>query len=164
MEVAETFAHRSEQFIPFGLSRAANHELYCGSTRTKGHILEIIYSHHCDERLFMEQSTLSELSTFIPSNSVPKNSKNIFNNATKDEKHHLLVNWNVMSEELRVGGERATLTDARWSPEIQTLPTKYYLAYLTNFGMYFEKDENMYVQSMSIMCFYIFLMDFYRWM
>lgn len=134
MEVAETFSHKSEQFIPFGLVRAADQDLYCAATRTKAHILELIYGHDCDDRVFMEQSTLNDLSTFVPSKGVPKNAASIFEKATTDEQHRLLVDWNIMTEELKVGIDRIALASVRWSPKINTAPSQRYLAHLTNFG------------------------------
>lgn len=140
MEIAEKYAFRTEQFIGFGLERAAKSELYCVASRTKAFVLQLIYSHHCDERIFMEQSTLSDLSKFMPSHGVPKNAANIFNKATKQQQDRLLVDYHLMTEELKVGSERVALIQTRWSPplaqpnQVDNLPGHYYLAYLTNFG------------------------------
>lgn len=140
MEIAEKFAFRTEQFITFGLERAAKSELYCVASRTKAFILQLIYNHHCDERIFMEQSTLGDISKFMPSHGVPKNAGNIFNKATKQQQDRLLVDYHLMTEELKVGSERVALIQTRWSPPLahpnqaDNLPGHYYLAYLTNFG------------------------------
>lgn len=134
MEVAEKFAYRTEQFITFGLHRAAESELYCVGSRTKLYISELIYRHQCDERIFMEQSVLSDFSKFMPSRGVPKNAANIFNRSTKAEQDRLLVDYHLMTEELKVNSERVALAQSRWSPIQINLPGKYYLAYLTNFG------------------------------
>lgn len=135
MEVAERFAYRTDQFNTFGLQKAAENELYCVASRSKAYILELIYSHHCDERIFMEQSTLEDISKFIPSFGVPKQAANIFNRATKQEQHRLLVDYHLMSEELKVSVERVALEHLRWSPLPKHTQTQsYYLAYVTNFG------------------------------
>lgn len=136
MEVAERFAYKTDQFNTFGLQKASENELYCVASRSKAYILELIYSHHCDERIFMEQSTLDDISKFIPSYGVPKQSANIFNRATKQEQHRLLVDCHLMSEELKVSVERVALEHLRWSPLLKHIQTqcKYYLAYVTNFG------------------------------
>lgn len=134
MEVAEKFAYKTDQFVPFGLEKAAESELYCVASRSKAYILELIYSHHCDERIFMEQSTLDELSKFIPSHGVPKHAATIFNRATKQEQDRLLIDYHLMSEELKVSSERIAISHTRWSPRLKHLPGKHYLAYLTNFG------------------------------
>lgn len=140
MEVAEKFAYRTQQFIPFGLERAVERELYCVTAQTKAFILQLIYSHHCDERIFMEQSTLSDISKFMPSRGVPRNSANIFNRATKQQQDRLLVDYHLMTEELKVESERVALVQTRWSPSItqsnqsEQFPGHCYLAYLTNFG------------------------------
>ncbi|XP_031626263.1 uncharacterized protein LOC116342686 [Contarinia nasturtii] len=134
MEIAEKFAYRTDQFIPFSLHRTTESELYCVSSRTKVYISELIYSHHCDERIFMEQSVLGDLTKFMPSRGVPKNAANIFNKSTKPEQDRLLVDYHLMTEELKVNGERVALAQTRWSPIQSHLSGKYYLAYLTNFG------------------------------
>lgn len=134
MEVAEKFAHRTDQFIPFGLHRAANSELYCAASRTKVYVLELNYSHHCDERIFMEQSVLSDISKFMPSHGVPRNAASIFNRAAKPEQDRLLVDYHLMTEELKVSSERVAVSQVRWSMKQPNLPGKHYLAYLTNFG------------------------------
>lgn len=140
MEVAEKFAYRTEQFIPFGLERAVERELYCVTAQSKAFILQLVYSHHCDERIFMEQSTLSDISKFMPSHGVPRNSANIFNRATKPQQDRLLVDYHLMTEELKVGSERVALVQTRWSPSLtpsnqsEKFPGHCYLAYLTNFG------------------------------
>lgn len=135
MEVAERFAYKADQFNTFGLQKASENELYCVASRSKAYILELIYSHHCDERIFMEQSTLDDISKFIPSYGVPKQAANIFNRATKQEQHRLLVDYHLMSEELKVSVERVALEHLRWSPLLKHTQTRsYYLAYVTNFG------------------------------
>lgn len=134
MEVAEKFAFRTDQFVPFGLHRAIESELYCTISRSKVFIFELIYNHHSDERISMEQSILDDLSKFMPSHGVPKNAANIFNKATKPQQDRLLVDYHLMTEELKVGGDRVALTQARWSPLQSQLAGKHYLAYLTNFG------------------------------
>lgn len=134
MEVAEKFAHRTDSFVPFGLQRAAKSELYCAASRTKVFILELIYSHHCDERIFMEQSILSDISKFMPSHGVPRNAASIFNRSTKADQDRLLVDYHLMTEELKVSSERVAVSQIRWSSIQPNLPGKYYLAYLTNFG------------------------------
>lgn len=134
MEVAEKFAYRTDQIVPFGLHRAIESELYCTVSRTKVYILELIYSHHSDERIFVEQSILDDLSKFMPSHGVPKNAANIFNKSTKPQQDRLLVDYHLMTEELKVSGERVAMSHARWSPLQSQLAGKHYLAYLTNFG------------------------------
>lgn len=134
MEVAEKFGYRTDQFVPFGLHRAIESELYCTVSRSKAYIFELIYSHHSDERIFMEQSILDDMSKFMPSHGVPKNAANIFNKATKPQQDRLLVDYHLMTEELKVGGDRVALSQARWSPFQSQLPGKHYLAYVTNFG------------------------------
>lgn len=134
MEVAEKFAYRTDQFVPFGLHRAIESELYCTVSRSKVYIFELIYSHHNDERIFMEQSILDDLSKFMPSHGVPKNAVNIFNKSTKPQQDRLLVDYHLMTEELKVGGDRVALSQARWSPLQSQLAGKHYLAYLTNYG------------------------------
>lgn len=134
MEAAEKFSYRTEQFNAFGLRKAPNSELYCVAGRTKAFILELIYSHHCDERIFMEQSTFDDITKFIPSHGVPKSAANIFNRATKAEQDRLMVDYHLMSEELKVSAERIAITQVRWSPRLQNAREKHYLAYLTNFG------------------------------
>lgn len=135
MEVSERFAYKTDQFNTFGLQKASENELYCVASRSKAYILELIYSHHCDERIFMEQSTLDDISKFIPSYGVPKQAANIFNRATKQEQHRLLVDCHLMSEELKVSVERVALEHLRWSPLLKHTQTRsYYLAYVTNFG------------------------------
>lgn len=134
MEVAAKFEYKTDQFVPFGLGKAAQSELYCVASRSKAYILELVYSHHCDERIFMEQSTLDDLSKFIPSHGVPKQAANIFNRATKQEQDRLLIDYHLMSEELKVSGERVAISHSRWSPLLPDLPGKHYLAYVTNFG------------------------------
>lgn len=134
MEVADKIAFKTDQFIPFGLHRAVESELYCAASRSKAYVLELIYSHHCDERILMEQSTLSDITKFMASHGVPKNAANIFNKSTKQEQDTLLVDYNLMSEELKVSSDRVAITQIRWSPIQKNLPGKYYLAYLTNFG------------------------------
>lgn len=110
MEVAAKFEYKTDQFVPFGLGKAAQSELYCVASRSKAYILELVYSHHCDERIFMEQSTLDDLSKFIPSHGVPKQAANIFNRATKQEQDRLLIDYHLMSEELKVSGERVAIS------------------------------------------------------
>lgn len=134
MDVAEKFAYKTEQFIPFCLQRATDSEMYCAASRSKAYILELIYCHHCDERIFMEQSTMDNLSMFMPSHGVPKNAANIFNRSSKPQQDRLLVDYHLMTEELKVGSERVALSQTRWSPRVTNLHAKYYLAYLTNFG------------------------------
>lgn len=134
MEVAEKFAYRTDQIIPFGLHRAIESELYCTVSRTKAYILELIYSHHSDERIYVEQSILEDLSKFMPSHGVPKNAANIFNKSTKPQQDRLLVDYHLMTEELKVSGERVAMSHARWSPVQSQLAGKHYLAYVTNFG------------------------------
>lgn len=134
MEVIQSFPYKCEQFIPFGLKRTNEHDLYCATTRTKAHILELIYSHHCDVKLFMEQSVLNDLSSFMPSQGIPKNASSIFNKATKSEQDQILVDFHLMSEELKCTNERVALVNVSWSPTIKHLPGTHYLAYLTNFG------------------------------
>lgn len=135
MDVAEKFAYKTDQFIPFGLQRATENELYCAASRSKAYVLELIYCHHCDERIFMEQSTMDNLSMFMPSHGVPKNAANIFNRSTKQQQDRLLVDFHLMTEELKIGSERVALSQTRWSPRVNVSHGKYYyLAYLTNFG------------------------------
>lgn len=134
MEVAEKFSFRTDQFVPFGLQRAIESELYCTVSRSKAYISELIYSHHNDERIFMEQSILDDLSKFMASHGVPKNAANIFNKSTKQQQDRLLVDYHLMTEELKVRSDRIALSQARWSPLQSQLPGKHYLAYLTNFG------------------------------
>lgn len=135
MEVAERFAYKTDQFNTFGLQKASECELYCVVSRSKAYILELIYSHHCDERIFMEQSVLDNISKFIPSYGVPKQAANIFNRATKQEQHRLLIDYHLMSEELKVSVERVALEHLRWSPLLKHIPGRsHYLAYVTNFG------------------------------
>lgn len=134
MEVAERFPFRTDQFISFGLQRAAESEMYCVASRTKVYILELIYGHHCDDRISMEQSIMGDLSKFMPSHGVPKNAANIFNKSTKAEKDRLLVDYHLMTEELKVSGERVAITQVRWSTLQSNVAGKHYLAYLTNFG------------------------------
>lgn len=135
MEVADRFAYKTDQFNTFGLQKASENELYCVASRSKAYILELIYSHHCDDRIFMEQSTLDDISKFIPSYGVPKQAANIFNRATKQEQHRLLVDCHLMSEELKVSVERVALEHLRWSPWLKHTRTRsHYLAYVTNFG------------------------------
>lgn len=134
MEVAEKFTFKTDQFIPFGLEKATESELYCVTSRSKAYILELFYSHHFDERIFMEQSTMDELSKFIPSHGVPKHAAKIFNRSTKQEQDRLLIDYHLMSEELKVSSERVALSHIRWSPLVNKLAGKHYLAYVTNFG------------------------------
>lgn len=134
MEVAERFAHRTDQFIAFGMHRAADSEIYCAASRTKGHILELIYNHHCEERIYMEQSTLADLSKFMPSHGIPKDAPSIFNKSNKQQQDRLLVDYHLLTEELKVSSERVALIQTKWSPLQRSMPGKYYLAYLTNFG------------------------------
>lgn len=134
MEVAEKFEYKTDQFIPFGLERTDESELYCVASRSKAYILQLTYSHHCDERIFMEQSTLDNITKFIPSHGVPKQSANIFTRATKQQQDRLLIDCHLMSEELKVSGDRVAISQTRWSPLLSKLPGKYYLAYLTNLG------------------------------
>lgn len=134
MELIDTVSYKSDQLIPFGLSRSREDELYCLATRTKAYISELIFSHHYDDRIFMEQSILSDLTTFIPSYGVPKNAANIFNKASKQEQQRLFVDFHLMINEMKIGNERIALSQIHWSPKIQNLHEKYYLAYLTNFG------------------------------
>lgn len=134
MEVIQSFPYKCEQFIPFGLKRTSEHDLYCAVSRTKVHILELIYSHHCDVKLFMEQSVLTNLSSFMPCQGIPKNAASIFTKASKPEQDQILVDFHLMSEELKCTNERVTLVNIGWSPAIKHLPGNHYLAYLTNFG------------------------------
>lgn len=134
MEVAERFAFKTDQFNTFGLQKAPENELYCVTGRSKAYVLELIYSHHCDERIFMEQSTLDDLSKFIPSHGVPKQASHIFNRASKQQKHRLLIDYHLMSEELKVSAERIALEHVRWSPMVNAHKRTHYLAYVTNFG------------------------------
>lgn len=134
MEVAEKIAFKTDQFIPFGLQRAAESELYCVASRSKAYTLELVYNHHCDERIFMEQSTLGDITKFMPSHGVPKNAVNIFNKSTKQEQDRLLVDYHLMTEELKISSDRVAISQIRWSPIRPNSPGKYYLAYLTNFG------------------------------
>lgn len=135
MEVAERFAYKTDQFNTFSLQKAPENELYCVASRSKAYITELIYSHHCDERIFMEQSTLDDISKFIPSHGVPKQAANIFNRASKQEQHRLLIDYHLMSEELKVSVDRVALEHLRWSPlQKHTQTQSYYLAYVTNFG------------------------------
>lgn len=134
MEVAEKFAHRTDQFVPFGLHRAGDSELYGAASRTKVYILELIYNHHCDERILMEQSVLTDITKFMPSHGVPRNAANIFNRSTKPEQDRLLVDYHLMAEELKVSSERVAISQIRWSAMQPNVPGNYYIAYLTNFG------------------------------
>lgn len=134
MDIADTIPFKSTKLTSFALSKACNSELYCMVSQSKAYITELIYSHHNDERIGAEQSSLTELTTFKPSYGIPKNAPNIFNRATREEKERLLVDSQLMSEEMLVGNERIALTQAHWSPFVRHLDGDYYLAYLTNFG------------------------------
>lgn len=134
MDIIQIFPYKSEQFISFGLKRSRENDLYCAVTRTKAHILELIYNHHCDEKLSVEQSVLTDLTTFMPSHGIPKNASSIFNKSTKSEQNQILLDYHLMSEELKITNERIALINITWSPMIKNLPGNHYLAYLTNFG------------------------------
>lgn len=134
MELADTIRFKSSQLLTFALSRAGNSELYCLASQAKAYISELNYSHYSEERFCMEQSSLTDISTFKPSFGVPRDAPNIFNRATRAEKHRLLIDAQLLSQEMKVSDERIALTQIQWSPAVPSLDGNYYLAYLTNFG------------------------------
>lgn len=150
MDVADLIRYKSAQLLSFGLSKAPNSELYCLAGQTKAYISELFYSHHNDERICTEQSSLSDLSKFKPSHGIPRNAPNIFNQASKEEKHRLLIDYHLMSQEMRIANDRVTLSQIQWSPVINNLAGDYYLAYLTNFGGCEIRAKNVPQRTWSI--------------
>lgn len=134
MELADTIRFKSAQLLTFALSKACNSELYCLASQTKAYISELNYSHYSGERFCMEQSSLGDISTFKPSLGIARDAPSIFNRATKTEKHRLLIDAHLLSQEMKVSDERIALAQIHWSPAVPDLHGYYYLAYLTNFG------------------------------
>lgn len=150
MDVADFIRYKSSELLSFGLSKAPNSELYCLASQRKAYISELFYSHHNDERICTEQSSLSDLSKFKPSHGIPRNAPNIFNQASKEEKHRLLIDCHLMSQEMRIANDRITLSQIHWSPVVNNLNGDYYLAYLTNFGGCEIRAKNVPERTWSI--------------
>lgn len=150
MDIADTIPFKSTQLTAFALSKACNSELYCMVSHTKAYIVELIYSHHNDERIGIEQTSLTDLSTFQAGFGIPRDAPTIFNAATRDEKHRLLVDCHLLSQEMQIGNERIALSQVFWSPIVQHLDGDYYLAYLTNFGGCEIRAKNASKRSWSI--------------
>lgn len=127
-----TFNINREPCIPFGLSRAADHNLFAVCCRRSVQIIELDYSHHYDGTLNFRQSFADDPSAFIPSKQLKKDAAAVYKAANAAQRRDLIIDPHLMSEELRVDQPAIALISARWSP--QSKCQQYYLACLTNFG------------------------------
>lgn len=127
-----TFNINSEPCVPFGLSRAAEHNLFAACCRRSVRIIELGYSHHFDGDWNFEQSFVDHPSPLIPSKSLHKDTAAIYKSANAAQRRDLLVDPHLMSEELRIDQPVISMVSAQWSPQLKR--HQYYLACLTNFG------------------------------
>lgn len=127
-----TFNISSEPCIPFGLSRAPEHNLFAACCRRSVKIIELGYSHHFDGNLNFQQSFVDNPSPLIPSNFLNKDSASIYKSSNAAQRHDLLIDPHLMSDELRIDQSAISMVSARWSPQLER--QQYYLACVTNFG------------------------------
>lgn len=133
-----TISQQGEPYVPFGLSRTHDDNIFCALNRKSAHILELQYNHHYDGNINVIQSSMEKPSNFIPSKELHTDAVYIYENASKEERHRLLLDPHLLSTELNISENNISFISGRWSPKfggkLLSSSSCYYLAYLTNFG------------------------------
>lgn len=120
------------RFIPFGISRAPEDDIFLAINRNTIQVLEMMYKHNHDGNCRMIHSSF-KASTYIPTKEIDINSKEIYQNASHKERQLILQDLHLMSNELKVNENHIAIASAKWSTRILGLK-KHFIACLTTFG------------------------------
>lgn len=127
-----TVAYPNTRFIPFGINRAPEDDIFMAINRNTIQILELNYRHHYDGTCRFLQS-VAYAPKYVPTQHLNIDSKKMFKKASHKDKQLMLQDLHLLSNELKVSDAHITFVSAKWSTRILKHPN-HFIAYLTNFG------------------------------
>lgn len=125
-------AYPNTRFIPFGISRAPEDDIFLAINRNTIQVLELNYRHHYNGTCRMLQS-VAYAPKYIPSQHLNIDSKRIYQKASHKDRQYILQDLHLLSKELKVGDPHIVFVSAKWSTRILNRPN-HFLALLTKFG------------------------------
>lgn len=121
-----------ESYIPFGLNRCDESNIFCAITRTKAQVLELSYQHHHEGSVRFIQSSVSYPS-HVPSQDIQKDYTSIYEGAEMKYRNEIQLNPLLIPEMLLQTELTYALVAARFAPRIIN-QNGLHLATLSNYG------------------------------
>lgn len=121
-----------ESYIPFGLKRCDECNIFCAITRTKAQILELNYQHHHEGSIRFIQTSVS-YSSHVPSQDIAKDCTSIYQRAEIKYRNEIQLNPLLIPEMLLQTELKFALVAARFAPRILN-QNGFHLVTLSNYG------------------------------
>lgn len=127
-----TITANLETYLPFGLVRNEDGNIFCAISRTSAQILELNYQHHHDGPIRFIQTSVAQ-PTHMPSKDIAKDYNGIYGGAESRHRNDMQLDPILIPKVLHQAELTFAMIAARFAPRLPK-QNGYYLACLSNYG------------------------------
>lgn len=139
-----------ETYLPFGVDRIEESNVFCAVSRSKAQILELNYQHHHDGNIRFIQTSVP-YPKHIPSQDIAKDWNSIYNRAEGRHRNEMQLDPMLVPEILNQTELTFAMITARFAPRLLNR-NGYHLACLSNYGGCEVQFKRIGGRSWTIVC------------